>query len=141
MKLKGYHITDEQSYEYLREELKERGYSPLPYDLLIGVDNKYLAPSAVWDVYILETEDKKWIWTRGEPSSKYEIIEYEKAEPKFYAIIKGGDLLMTFHKYWSYLPDHGLKIDGAYSDKYVTRMTKKEWKKLGIDETVADFKE
>ena len=67
-------------------------------------------------------------------------------EPKFYAVVKGGDLLSD-EKYWNYwIENESLEIgdNKVHSDviaEYMLKATKDEWNKLGINDTNADFEE
>lgn len=143
-KLKAYHVKDEYSYYCLMKEFEEQGYT--------WTSN--MEPTHVfhWDIYENDTviychENKKFTYSNldgfnASRKDNYDLIEYKKEEPKFYAKIKGWELIKNDDGdcYW-----HKDKnpIHGVYPwDRHEASIyTKTEWNKLGINDTNADFEE
>ena len=74
--------------------------------------------------------------------SKAILFGYEvKAEPLYYAKIKGWDYLAPSQCFWSYIPEYGEYIVGSkvHSSFHLTELTMEEWNELGINDTNADF--
>lgn len=145
-KLKAYHVKDEYSYNCLMQELEKQGYNV-----------KYADFHRMGDDIIYIEEDGEIMhsslsyYEQYEKKDNYDLIEYHKEEPKFYAKIKGWELLRSKEykgsdcggKWFIYAPRVGeittapeyTGINGAW----IASMTKTEWNKLGINSTNADF--
>lgn len=88
-----------------------------------------------------------WISANGEAFARAWLDGYEvEEEPLYFALIKGHELMADEGdwtcNYWNLsIPDGRVFPSDRFSrhDKYLTRMSKSEWNKLGIDESNADF--
>lgn len=72
--------------------------------------------------------------------------EYKVEEPKYYALIKGHELIKNkgiwTTKYWNFDTTNGNKLLSnrfTVDGKYLIEMSKSEWNKLGINDSNADF--
>ena len=74
----------------------------------------------------------------SEVAEMYEIIDYHKEEPKYYAKINGWELLGNDICYFYQSSDKYIYLT---SEKYAGRLTKEEWAELGINDSNADFEE
>ena len=144
-KLKAYHVTDEYSYNELMKELEEQGYkwifdckptTGIGWEMYEGnvvihcEKNKNLSYSSIsyHNIYVKD---------------KYDLIEYKKEEPKYYARIKGWEKVSSEKYYWNVITEykHIFVSDKGNAGVYITQTTKTEWNKLGINDTNADFEE
>lgn len=154
-KLKACHVKDEYSYNCLMEELEEQGYT-------WSGDTKATDVS-YWGIYENDTvihceRDKSLSFSdlayfNSFDKNNYELVEYHKEEPKFYARIKGWELLRKKEakgsdsggKYFIYAPRANeittIPQYNGINDEWIASMTKKEWNKLGINDTNANFEE
>ena len=124
-KLKAYHVKDEYSYKCLMKKLEEQGY--------IWFSNKKPTEGFHWDTYKSNTvvfcKEGKTItyselsYYETDEKSRYDLIEYHKEEPKYYAFVKDTR---------TWIRD----LTGK-----AIKSTKSEWNKLGINDTNADFEE
>lgn len=148
-KPKAWHVKDKYSYNCLMKELEEQGYT--------WFSNIKPTKSVNWDMYksntVIFCHEGRTI-TYGELSyyetyekSRYDLIEYNKEEPKFYAKIKGGKFLEPNHQYFRWHKKlkkitigNNIRCAGNKDilDHY---MTKSQWEELGINDTNADFEE
>jgi len=122
-KPKAYHVKDEYSYNELMKELEEQGYTSL-----IGIKATNLE---FWENYKQKTviycdEDKNIRYSHlshyeTEEKDNYDLIEYHKEEPKFYAKIKGTQVDIR-------------GVDGLRQE-----FTMRGWNKLGINDSNAEF--
>ncbi len=151
-KLKAYHVTDEYSYKCLMEELEEQGYlfDYNSYGSKKPTELRYKLPYGTRGyIYIVGHEDISWNsdFNTSTPNiyndENYDLIEYHKEEPKFYAKVKGTDELNCVNVYWHFdTYEELLSVsDKDNTECYITLMTKTEWHKLGINDTNADFVE
>ena len=64
-------------------------------------------------------------------------------EQHYYAKAKGWEKLSPSNYFWNYDRDTGryFLANKLQSGSFVTKLTKDEWNKLGINETNADFEE
>jgi len=144
-KLKAYHVADEYSYKRLMEELEEQGYTSI-------VGRK---PTKLWFwenykqktvIYCDEDKTIKYSWLTYYENcrkNKYDLIEYKKEEPKYYAIDRIGKLDNDNSYYL-------VRWYDEFSDKYyygniekesADKLTKKDWNGLGINDSNVDFEE
>ena len=73
--------------------------------------------------------------------------EYKVEEPKYYALIKGHELIKDendWHpKYWSYDTTRGDTFPSNNKflgdSRYFTKMSKSEWNEIGINDSNVDF--
>ncbi|MFL8969325.1 hypothetical protein ACKA04_04550 [Helcococcus kunzii] len=147
-KQKAYHVKDEYSYNELMKELEEQGYD------MNFKKNPYVFEG---EIYIFEDEEKKElgfsIIKLNKVLEKYDLIEYKKEEPLYYAKIKGWELLRPEEvegsdcggKWFIYAPSvkeiTTVSMYEGINDAWIASMTKSEWSKLGINDTNADFEE
>lgn len=145
-KLKAYHVKDEYSYDCLMEELEEQGY------MWVSGDKPTECYHANFSYFIFTENDKtitKDTFLRcledfnKEYGDEYELIEYHKEEPKFYARYKGSINLYQDYNYYNYLAWKGVCVISDKGEVFdsIIQMTKTEWNKLGINDTNADFEE
>lgn len=147
-KLKAYHVKDEYSYNCLMKELEEQGWE--------WTDSHTPTEFNFWSVY----KNKTIIYSRCDKAlaygsldgfneyrgNSYDLIEYHKEEPKFYAKIKNAFNLPLRSPYL-FLVNHDRSIRNSKGKNRVNScdciyfMTKTEWNKLGINDTNADFEE
>lgn len=76
--------------------------------------------------------------------NRKELMGYYEEEPKFYAKIKGWELVSIPNCiYWNYnIGTNEVFISDSYeAEGYQTQFTKEEWGELGINDTNADFEE
>lgn len=145
VKKKAYHVKDEYSYNCLMKELEEQDYTWFPNTKPTDMSNWYVYKD---DTVIYCYENKTlafsdlWYFKHCDKDT-YELIEYHKEEPKFYAKLKGWELLKKGDRYWNYDTeyDHFLPSNNGYCSGYTTMATKSEWNELGINDTNADFEE
>lgn len=68
--------------------------------------------------------------------------EYKIEEPLYYALVKGHERINGSFRYWNVnTSNNRLFVGGRLfkNSKYLTKMSKSEWSKLGINEDNADF--
>ena len=84
-----------------------------------------------------------WISANDETFARAWLDGYEVEDKALYnALLKGHELMDTDHVYWNLsIPDGRVFPSDRFSrhDWYLTRMSKEEWHKLGINDTNADF--
>lgn len=145
-KPKAYHVKDKYSYKCLMEELEEQGYT--------WISNIKPTGKFAWDIYkedtVIYCEKNKTLtlsylcYFNHFAKDTYELIEYHKEEPKYYAKIKGTELLQkqTDLRFFYFTPiQNGIVLyDKSYKKEQQIR-TKEEWNELGINDTNADFEE
>ncbi|MFL8888666.1 hypothetical protein [Helcococcus kunzii] len=147
-KQKAYHVKDEYSYNELMKELEKQGYD------MNFKKNPYVFEG---EIYIFEDEEKKElgfsIIKLNKVLEKYDLIEYKKEEPLYYAKIKGWELLRSEEvkgsdsggKWFIYAPSvkeiTTIPQYNGINDAWIASMTKSEWSELGINDTNADFEE
>lgn len=143
----AYHVKDEYSYNWLMKELEEQGYvwkrrrtkptglrKPMNGDVVIYINDEILTFSDL----VLYYSDK---------ADEYNLIEYHKEEPKYYAKIKGWYLLEKDNYYYRWHRELkritlGTKVRTMANENRLDHyLTKEEWNELGINETNADFEE
>lgn len=122
--IKGYHVKDRYSYDCLMKELEEQGYR--------WFSNKKPTDRSVWgshkhNTIIYCNKNKELAYSTLEQFSDHdkiycELIEYHKAEPKFYAKVKGT------------------QVDIRNVDGLGLELTMTEWSELGINDTKVDFR-
>lgn len=61
----------------------------------------------------------------------------------YYAKTKGWEYLSLSNCFWNYDTDNDKYFiaNKLHSTDFMTKMTKEEWNKLGINDTIADFEE
>ena len=70
--------------------------------------------------------------------------EYRIETPLYCALIKGHELVGSYDIYWNYDKfDNSVLVGGLYPlyDNFTTEMSKREWIKIGINDSNADFVE
>lgn len=151
-KLKAYHVKDEYSYNCLMKELEEQGYvfDYNSYGSKKPTELRYKLPYGTRDyIYIVGYKDISWNsdFNTSTPNiyggEIYDIIEYHKEEPKFYARYKGSINLYQDYNYYNYLAWKGVCVISDKGEVFdsIIQMTKPEWNELGINDTNADFEE
>lgn len=148
-KPKAYHVKDEYSYKCLMQDLEEQG--------CIWHSNNKPTKWFSWVVYgdntVIYCKKNKTLsfsdlrYFNSYKKNDYELIEYHKEEPKYYAKIKGGKFLEPNHQYFRWHKKlkkitigNNIRCKGNEEilDHY---LTKTEWSELGINDTNADFEE
>lgn len=144
-KLKAYHVKDEYSYKCLMRELKEQGY--------VWRHGGKPTKSGIWENAkyrdVIYCKENKTITYSNLPHYKkyakdnYDLIEYHKEEPRYYARYKGSINLYQDYNYYNYLAWKGVCVISDKGEVFdsIIQMTKTEWNKLGINDTNADFEE
>ncbi|MFL8888669.1 hypothetical protein [Helcococcus kunzii] len=132
---KAYHVKDEYSLHELIKELKEQG-ALVDINLRDDFRKGYI---------YLFVDDENHInsYTHSRFLEDYDIIEYHKEEPKFYARYKGSINLYQDYNYYNYLAWKGVCVISDKGEVFdsIIQMTKPEWNELGINDTNADFEE
>lgn len=64
-----------------------------------------------------------------------------KNEQLYYAKAKGWEKLSPSNCFWNYDTDNNkyFLANRLQSSSFVTKLTKEDWNKLGINDTIADF--
>lgn len=137
VKKKAYHVKDDYSYNCLMKELEEQGFN---------MNFKNNPFSFEGEIYIWEEKNNKLgfsIIKLNKILEKYDLIEYHKEEPKYYAKVKGWELVDSSDIYWNRYDGYpNLVINNTRESKgYTIKLTKSEWNNLGINESNADFEE
>ncbi|MFM1538904.1 hypothetical protein [Helcococcus bovis] len=137
-KPKAYHVKDEYSLYELIKELKEQG-------AFVDINFiKYFRDGFIY--FFVDDENGINCYRHSGSLGDYDIIEYYREEPKYYAKVKGWELLVEKDDiYWNYSKKSNElcinDIDCRISPNFVIAMTINEWSKLGINDTNADFEE
>lgn len=146
-KFKAYHVKNKYSFSELMRELEEQGYmwasgSKLTEKCELNFSNFIFIRSGkiiIKDSLLRDVYDfnKKY-------GDEYDLIEYHKEPPKFYAKRKGWEVFESdFEEYWNYCTANGKLITSTKKGlgTIITKMTKEEWNELGITKENADFEE
>lgn len=148
-KPKAWRVRDEYSLECLVQELQDQGfeYKTLTLEEHMKMKKDSLKCDGVTYLYFDEVKGIDG-FNKGYTSiDKFEIVDYHKEEPKYYAKIKGGKFLEPNHQYFRWHKKlekitigNNIRCEGNKEilDHY---LTKKEWNKLGIDDSNAAFEE
>ena len=132
LKPKAWIVRDEYSYKCLIMELEEQGYTKAPHSR---------GYSPVFPIIYINYDGEYSEAQFGSTIAKtYNIVDYHKEPPRFYAKIKGWELTKDGDCYWykDENPIHGIY---PWSEEEASIYTKEEWAKLGITEENADFEE
>lgn len=134
-KKKAYHVKDEYSLHELIKELKEQG-ALVDINLIDDFRNGFI-------YFFVDDENYINCYTHSGYLKDYNIIEYHKEEPKYYAKIKGWELLVKDDMELIYFikTQAGLRLSFKVDNYFRQIFTKEEWNKLGINDTNADFEE
>ena len=90
--------------------------------------------------YITDPDNKKKLLDIIVNELEYEVEE----EPKYHALIKGHELVHDYDVYWNYDKyDRDVFVSRLHPphDNFTTEMSKREWIKIGINDSNADFVE
>lgn len=143
-KPKAWRVRDEYSFKCLMKELEEQGYT---------VDYNHHKPTRLdkFEVYegdtvVVEVKQGRTInynSYRFIDKDFYEIIDYHKEEPKYYARYKGTVKLQNGFDYWNIdsIGDYVIISDKEDCSEWRVKVTKSEWAKYGITDENAVFEE
>lgn len=142
-KLRAYHVKDEYSYDCLIKELVEKGYTKTLGGFLTIKTSYYNSVKETTRNYIYLHDNDRVSFSHELVRDGYDIIDYHKEEPKYYAKIKGNDLLNSNFVYVNYNTISERLALGIKSERgnWKTNFTKKEWKNLGVTDENFDLKE
>lgn len=98
--------------------------------------DKYRIQSDIVQVY--DKEDGMWFDSSEELNDYLRLRQAKKVEPKYYAKIKGWELVGNDICYFYKASDKKIYLTTARHAKHLTRT---EWNELGIDDSNADFEE
>lgn len=144
-KFKAYHVKNKYSYDYLMKELEKQEYVWFSTGIPKGFDAFEIYRD---DTVIFTENNKKMLYGDleyyNEHENIYELIEYYKEEPLYYAKRKGWEVFESdSEEYWNYCTANGNLITSTKKGlgTIITKMKKEEWNKLGINKENADFEE
>lgn len=137
-KLKAYHVTDEYSFNYLMKELIEKGYTKTLGGFLTIKTSYYNPIKEKTRNYIYLHDNDSISFSHELVRDGYDIIEYHKEPPRFYAKIKGWELTNDGDCYW-YKDENSIAGIYPWSREEASIYTKEEWAELGITDENADF--
>ena len=104
------------------------------YPALRLLENNTFVWGEIYEWYRMNTRKFVNAYLTGE----YEVEE----EPKYHALIKGFELVSGYDIYWNYDKyDRDVFVSRLHPphDNFTTEMSKREWIKLGINDSNADF--
>ena len=133
-----WYVVDEIIYEAKKLETMPKKMNILEIEAMLDDIGWWDTPTE--EQVIVKAIEKGEIGHNGET---YKVI---KEEPKYYAMVKGGDLLSE-EKYWNLWVENGTleigdnKVHPDVNAEYMLKATKDEWNALGINDTNADFEE
>ena len=96
------------------------------------------------NLYSFNTTTKEWYFTSFD-FCNYDISQLRQAKKveqnKFYAKVKGADLINNNKKYWNVDTKNSYLYVGNQMEthRFTILLTKEEWNKLGINDSNADF--
>lgn len=146
-KPKAWRVRDEYSLEHLVKELQDQGfeYKGMTLKEHMEIKKNSLKRDGVTYLCIDEDTGINGFDKNYSLINQFEIIDYHKEEPKYYAKIKGGDLIengncyFRWHKQLKTLTlGNNIRCAGNKEilDHY---MTKSQWEEHGVDDSKADF--
>lgn len=148
-KKKAYRVKDEYSLECLVQELQDQGfeYKTLTLEEYMKMKKDSLKRDGVTYLYVDEVNGIDG-FNKGYTSiDEFEIVDYHKEKPKYYAKIKGWYLLEKENYYYRWHRELkritlGTKVRTIANENRLDHyLTKSEWNKLGIDDSNAAFEE